>query len=244
MERPSHRNFDLQWERYSIPCKLSNISWCGEIPSCVPTPGLIYSHDFSSVIFNRLLKTPEDGLLYFFFNHSDREQSAEHVTRVLLRQLLSQLDAVPEDVLLEYSHYKKHLQMPPRETFERLLKLSLESFIKSTSSRVFILVDAYDELLSSSEERGDKAALERAAVCTCLSQLGEIHNVKMLITTRPQYCGELQTALPNSKMAAIHGDRNDMELYLQTRLMPLRLPDSLKAIILDKLVKANEDEKW
>jgi hypothetical protein len=162
----------------------------------------------------------------------------------LLRQLLRQLDTIPEDVLKEYSVYKRHDQMPPQETFERLLKHSIEAFVKATSSRVFVLVDAYDELLSTKEQRGDKAAAERAAVLTCLSQLVGIPDVKILITTRHQYREELRGALPISNVATIHGDHKDMEMYLQSRLKPLALPAPLKAVVLAELLMANEAEAW
>jgi hypothetical protein len=105
-------------------------------------------------------------------------------------------------------------------------------------------VDAYDELLGTNEQRGDKAAAERAAVLNCLSQLAEIHDVKILITTRHQYRDELLCALRTSKEATIRGDYKDTEMYLQNRLEPLPLPTSLKAVILAELMMANEAEAW
>ncbi len=200
----------------------------------------------SSVIFNRLLKSPQLGLIYFFFNHSDRQQTAENVVRVLLRQLLCQLDTIPHQVQDEYARYKQdqHRRMPDRETYTLLLKHSIVGFFEANHNRVFILVDAYDELLSAKEERLEQAVEERAGICSCLSSLTDTGNVKILVTTRPQYGKELQHAFPKSKAVNLHGDFTDMEAYLRERLRRIYLHPSLKDHITDKLLQANEQDKW
>jgi hypothetical protein len=199
----------------------------------------------SSVIFNRLLKTPQLGVIYFFFNHSDRQQTAENVVRVLLRQLLHQLDTIPQKVFDEYARYKQDPRMMPnRETYTLLLKYSITELLECNYNQVFVLIDAYDELLSVKEVQLEQAAKERAGICFSLSSLTERGNVKILVTTRPQYSIELQNAFPKSRVVDLHGDITDMEMYLRGRLQRINLSDSLKDHIKDKLLQANEQDKW
>ena len=209
-------------------------------------PPQIFAWQVRSVIFNRLLKTPELGILYFFFNHSDREQTAENVIRVLLRQLLDQLGKIPNDVRNEYSRYKNdpHKIMPDRDKYANMLKGSIEEFFKAKQNRIFILVDAYDELLSSKEERLEKVAAERVAVRSCLAKLTETENAKVLITTRSQHREELKQSFVESNIVHIHGDLKDMTIYLENRMEPLNLQDAMKVEIIETLLKKNEEEKW
>jgi hypothetical protein len=64
-------------------------------------------------------------------------------------------------------------------------------------SRVFILVDAFDELLGPQKQQG-RAVRERAAVASSLFDiLKRTSCVKFLITTRQQ-CQELQDMFPEA----------------------------------------------
>jgi len=56
------------------------------------------------------------------------------------------------------------------------------------------------------DEKLEKASRERRAVRLCLSLLAENDDAKILITTRPHHCKELQVALSKAIVAHIHGD--------------------------------------
>jgi hypothetical protein len=64
--------------------------------------------------------------------------------------------------------------------YESLLKCSIDEFFKANNNRVFILVDAYDELLSRKEVKREEASRERVAVRSCLSALTETGHAKVI----------------------------------------------------------------
>jgi len=134
--------------------------------------------------------------------------------------------------------------MPDRDKYTNMLKCSIEEFFNTKKERVSILVDAYDELLSTKDEKLENAAVERAAVRSCLSSLTIPDHVKILIRTRPQYCKELQATFSKSKVVNIQGDDKDMKTYLESRLDPLSLGGALKKKIQNMLLEANKEEKW
>ena len=173
------------------------------------------------------------------------------MTRVLLRQLLSQLGTIPNEVINERSRYQKdpHRAPPDQEKCEALLKCSIKQFFKVNKKQIFILLDAYDELLHRKEVKWEDTILdeitkERAAVLSCLSGLIETGNAKVLITARAQYCGELKAAFPASKVVDVYGDLKDMKTYLEDRMRFLPLKKALKDEIMNKVVVANQEEKW
>jgi hypothetical protein len=131
--------------------------------------------------------------------------------------------------------------MPDEDTYAMLLKSAVEEFYKATTNPVFILVDAYDELLSSKFE---KATLEREKVRSFLSLLDAAGRAKILITTRIHYREELKNSFGGPIMADVHGDLGDMRLYLSERLARLRLRQPLKNEIMEKLLLENESDKW
>ena len=226
--------------------RITVFSWRRQIPSRVSSSRLNVSLTRSSVIFNRLLQTPRLGIIYFFFNHSDRTQTAENVVRVLLRQLLTQMDAIPSEVRNEYSRYKQdpHKRMPDRQMYSNLLKCSIEAFFKANKTRIFVLVDAYDELLSTDEEKEINALAEKKAIRSSLSQLSGTGHAKILISTRPHYCQELRNSFPGAIVADVHGDPEDMKTYIKSRLEPFNFHEALKSEIMEQLLKASAKEKW
>ena len=164
----------------------------------------------------------------------------------MLRQLLDQFDIIPKCVLNEYSRYNQDRRggTPDRELYTKLLSNSIKEFFKAKGKPVFILVDAYDELLSSKEVKTAEARAERLGVRSSLSLFARTDHVKVLITTREQYRKELQDTFPKSILANVRGDEDDMKQYLQTRLQLVPVQQSLKEEIVRKLLKANDDDKW
>lgn len=193
---------------------------------------------FSSLIFHRLREDPNLGVSYFFFNHSNRDETAENVIRGWLRQVVAQLDKIPEAVSIEYDRFKKdpHRIMPNQQTFTRLLKSALEQF----SSPSFFILDAFDEFRNTTDEER-----QRGELCSALSALCETGFAKILITTRPQYRDELKDAFSNSQIAKVKGDLKDIEKYLDDQLQPLKhVNNELKVNIKKTILSANQDEAW
>lgn len=165
---------------------------------------------------------------------------------MLLRQLLQQLENIPNEVKSEHSRYQRdpHKRMPDQAKYEDMLEVSIERFFEANHNRVFILVDAYDELLGAKELKREVVSRERAAVRLCLSKLTETDHAKVLITTRLHCCPELQATFPTSKVAEVGGDLKDMTTFLYDRMQFLNLQTSLKTQVINKLLTANEDDKW
>jgi hypothetical protein len=133
--------------------------------------------------------------------------------------------------------------MPDEDTYSFLLVSAVEEFYRMNKNRVFILVDAYDEFLSSQEF--ERATQEREKLRSILSLLrGTGCCAKILVTTRHHYRQELQDTFPGSIVGEIYGDLNDMRIYLGERLARSRLRQSFRDEILEKLLLENEDQKW
>jgi NACHT domain len=194
--------------------------------------------DGSSVIFHRLRENPRVGISYFFFNHSNREQTAEDVIRVLLRQVTAQLQTIPPEVLADYSKFQKdpHRLPPSRETFANLLKSCLDAFPGSC----FILLDAYDEFRNAKcEDR------EREGLRSFLAEISQMKRIRILITTRPHWRAELENVFAEAQVAEIRGDLKDVTRYLDSELQPRRhLNEGTKNLIRTKILEANRDNPW
>lgn len=184
------------------------------------------------MIFNSLRKSPQIGILYFFFNHANRAQKSEDVIRVLLRQMVGQLEKIPDAINAEYFKYKTdpHKTMPSGDSYTKLLTACIDDFFKAYFNPVFILVDAYDEFKNAENERK-----ERKVLLSCLRQLCLTDKTRILITTRPQYREELRIALPGQQIIDIEANPADVEKYLNQRIKhePLsnELKDAIKATI-------------
>jgi hypothetical protein len=180
--------------------------------------------------------------LYFLFNHSNREQKAEDVIRILLKQLVKQLLIIPVDVENEYNRYQKdpHNVMPSREKFQSLLNSSIQDYFARTSNRAFILIDAYDEFRNCPEEEES----ERTYLRSCLQQLCAADRARVFITTRPQHCVTMEESFPGGRLVEIHGDLNDIAKYLENRLEHFKAPPAMKERIKRTIMDANQTGAW
>jgi len=104
-------------------------------------------------------------------------------------------------------------------------------------------VDAYDELLSTKAKTGGATA-EKSAVRASLAVLRKAKGTKILITTRPHHCEELQETFPDAKIATVHGDQTDMKTYIERMMQSCELPELFENEVMTELLKANMDEKW
>ncbi len=196
--------------------------------------------DFSSLIFHRLHEDPKLGISYFFFNHSNREETAEKAIRALLRQVVAQSPRIPGDVATEYSRYisDPHKMPTTQDKFTSLLKSSLKQFPSSPS---FILIDAYDEFRNTHDEDW-----QRMELCSALFAICGDRSARILITTRPHWRHELKDAFRDeSQIAAVKGDLADVEKYLDLKIQPFnRLDQDLKSNIKRTILDANREEAW
>lgn len=195
-----------------------------------------------SVVFFRLREAPQTGLLYFFFNHSNQNQKAKQVIRVLLKQVLQQLQQIQLHVQNEYKRYIKSPHKIPTnlETLQRLLKSCVQEYYNLSGNRIFILIDALDELRGTRAEEENR---ERTNCLSCLQQLSETGQVRVLISTRLQYREILQRTFPDLQICAVRGDQGDIERYLDYRLDSILVP-SFRGKIKKTILEANKSDNW
>jgi len=208
-------------------------SWSRQIVSCVPLPSIGNVANDSSVIFNQLKQTPQLAILYFLFSHANKDQKAEDVVRMLLKQILGQLKGhLPSSVKEEYKRYKNdiHQTMPTPAKFTKLLAESISVFAKVYSNDVFILIDAFDEFQTQENQRR-----ERKRLTTFLGEINETKKARILITTRPEHRDSLQTSFECSAIIEIKADRTDIDKYLGERMENETIGEELKETIKNKV---------
>ena len=164
----------------------------------------------------------------------------EHVARILLKQLLGQFETTPIAVSAEFKEYQEsHGKYRfSDDTLFRLLQVSIDEFFRLYASRVFILVDGYDEFKCSGNEDAARADLR-----TSLLELCQSGSARLLITTRPQYQAQLQKAFPNSCLVNVTADMQDLEVYVEKHLRHRPLNEDLKRVIRDTVLGAAKSTK-
>lgn len=190
------------------------------------------------MLFNRLRENPELGILYFFFSLSNQQQKAMDVIRSLLRQLLEQLQIIPDAVRKAYADNKRGPMEFSSNRFTELLKSSISEFCKLYSSKVFILIDAYDEFLlnqpNQTEQRGEFREF--------LKKISKTGKISIFITSRDQCLPELKEI--SMSQVAMQCELTDVETYLDEQLKHQTMSFQWKENIKNKIKETNEKEIW
>ena len=177
------------------------------------------------MIFNKLLDTPQIGILYFFFKVANRDQKANDVLRILLRQILEQLREPPAEVYAQYNKCQNslHKSALTRRVYTTLFICCVEEFFNRYSNGVFILLDAYDEFKPEKEEER-----QREELLSSLREISSTGSTRLLITTRPQYGNVLQNKFKEVEVVEITTDHEDVEIYLNREMEHIPLNSFLK----------------
>jgi hypothetical protein len=132
---------------------------------------------FSSLVVDKLLpqtnnhNTSKTAVLLFYFDYTDPSaRTVEAAIRALLKQVIYQLDSLPQSLELIYDQcLNRGLSKPEIDTFAEMLVDFSEQF-----SKVFVLIDAYDECLEE----------DRALLNSWLQRFSE-YKMLLFLTTRP-----------------------------------------------------------
>jgi hypothetical protein len=153
-----------------------------------------------------------------------------------------QFPQIPRVVENEYDGYKRdpHDLMPSQERFQILLKTLIQQYFDLSASRVFILIDAYDEFINTPKDEQH----ERACLLSFLKNLCSTGQTRVLVTTRPQYYGTIQAAFSDVGTAIIRGESIDIERYLEDRLDRINAAPSMKEKIKSAIMEGNKTENW
>jgi len=164
---------------------------------------------------------------FYFDFAAQREQSLASMLGALLKQVVSGLEEIPEEIVREYEEHKKVID-------GRGLQLAdIVKMLQNTASEkpTFICIDALDECMAG----------QRVKLLDSLNQvLQRSPGTRMFVTGRPQIKAEVDKRLSGRVMTIrITPLRHDIISYLHTKLdedtKPGAMDSSLKADILRKI---------
>ena len=175
--------------------------------------------NFRSLVINNLhpytnnLNPKKTGVVHFYFEYSNRKQQrTKDFIRSLIKQLIYQLDTIPESILNVYNRVLNDGPgAEPNNT--QLAELLKDCF--ATFSTVFIIVDAFDECENS----------ERGQIMSVLEKLPKF-KLRLFITGRPSVLefqnydenDPMRAWLKNAKKEQISAKQEDIANYLQREL--------------------------
>ena len=166
----------------------------------------------------------------FYFDYAaQEEQSPASVLGAVLKQVVSGLEEVPEEIAQEYEGQKQVIggRKPQLANIVRMLQNT------ASMKRTFICIDALDECV----------ARYRVKILDSLNQvLKSSPGTRLLVTGRPHIEAEVGKRLSGRGTAVrITPHRRDIISYLQHRLEEDTTPDAmdhnLKVDILEKISK-------
>ena len=164
----------------------------------------------------------------FYFNFAaQKEQSSTSVLNALLKQVVSGLGEMPEEVARAYGNQKKVIggRGPRPADVVRILQTT------SSEKRTFICIDALDECVAGHQVK----------LLSSLNQiLKESPSTRIFMTGRPHIRAEIGKRLPGRVTSvSIAPRRDDIISYLHNRLDEDTTPDamdsSLEADILKRI---------
>ena len=164
----------------------------------------------------------------FYFDFAARkEQSATSVLGSFLKQVVSGMEKIPEEILQAFQEQKKAIggRAPQLPDIVKMLQAI------TSSQRTFMCIDALDEC----------AAVHRIKILDSLKQILEKSpGTRIFVTGRPHIRAEIEKRLSRLVISMPIGpSKDDIIRYLRARLSEDETPDamdeSLEADILEKI---------
>jgi len=164
---------------------------------------------------------------FYFDFAAKKEQSPANALGALLKQVVSGLEEVPEEIVRDYEDQKKVIggRGPSLSDIVKMLQTT------SSEKRTFICIDALDECLAG----------DRVKLLNSLKQiLQKSPDTRIFVTGRPHIQTEIENRLPGRVITIlITARRDDITRYLHTRLAedttPDAMDDTLEKEILEKI---------
>jgi len=157
---------------------------------------------------------------FFYFDYQEQsEQSPSTVLCSILRQLLENLDQIPELVASVYQCLHSRGKLPLYES-KRLLTATVKEL-----GRAFIVIDGLDEC----------DIKHRPSLLEMLQHLSQVQNLGLLVTSRPHVedITEVFHRWPRLEVAA---HEEDIRTYLTQELDRRQLDSSVDAAFISRLV--------
>lgn len=191
-----------------------------EVYYYVPFPVSVIPNLYRSLVIEKLLQytnslvDPRIAVIHFYFDYNDeKNQKAGDLIRSLLKQMVYQLDSVPDDVVTAYRRASEKGREPNRRSFIELISTCARKF-----SKIFILIDAYDECVEG----------ERGLLTEFFDLLEGGVNLFTYITTRVHLRNDLKDKFQRAIELEIRASDEDVTKYLTERLAEKHLNLDLK----------------
>lgn len=154
--------------------------------------------------------TPEEGIAYYYINYLERnQQTLSRLTSTLLKQLLQQLQSLPQSIVSLYQWIGVQGRTLDHVTLETQL---LE--VTAMFHKVYICIDAVDEL--PEEQQPDLielvGKLTQHGACVLISSRSSPHLRQQLLNVASEDLKEVRMDASEPQQ------RHDMELYIRSKL--------------------------
>ena len=192
---------------------------------------MLTSCNISSLVIDWLCDQARDrnvAVACFYFDFiAQKEQSPASMLGAVLRQVVSGLEEIPEEIVKAYEDHKKVIDGRGLQLADIAKMLSTTASEKPT----FICIDAVDECVAG----------YRVKIFDSLNQiLQRSPGTRVFVTGRPHIKAEVWKRLPGRALVLrIAPQRHDIISFLNNRLdedtTPDAMDDSLKVDILEKI---------
>ena len=164
----------------------------------------------------RTFSSKDDAVTFLYCNYKEREQqTVNNLVSSLIRQLIDQIDFVPEDLSSLYKSRAKHGTRPSRFQLHELLISTASHF-----STLFLVIDALDECSESDGTRSFLASDLRKM----------LPHARFLFTSRPY--NDIESHFDGCLQIEIRAGNDDIRRYITSQI--LREPRLAKHIQADK----------
>jgi len=190
--------------------------------------------DDSSLVVDKLVdrtKGQNAAVICFYFDFASRkEQTATSMLGSLLKQVISGMGRVPENISRALQEKQKAVsgRKPQLGDIVEMLQLI------TSSQPTFIVIDALDEC----------TAVQRVRLFDSLKEILEKSpNARIFVTGRPHICAEIERCLAGRVVSVSVGPaKDDIIRFLRARLKEDETPDAidetLEADILEKIPRS------
>jgi ankyrin repeat protein len=172
----------------------SQMLWLAGIPGSGKT-------SLASIVIDHLereFKQSDVGIVYVFCDYKDSTQTSDNLKRVILRQLLHQLDGLPREVEKLYQVHARRSTNPSSSELDDALRPTICLF-----TRLFLVIDGLDEL---SELHGASDSLLKLCKELC-------PNIQALITSR--WTVGLKDHIQRAAHVEVFAQDQDISTYLE-----------------------------
>lgn len=177
----------------------SSILWLRGIPGSGKT-------FLAALVIDHLYKTsvgPGIGIVYILCDYKDPRQTFETLQRAVLRQLLQQMEIVPDEIIQLYDRHLMGSAQPDVEEVQSILMSAAARF-----SQIVIIIDALDEVSGTEGTSGSLLKL--------CKDIGTTTNSRALITSR--WTGDLDYHIRQHPNIEILAKDEDVSLYLSNEM--------------------------